>query len=208
MIHFKKFNSRSNGSMKQHHAFSTEGKKTSSDCSNCGMKKKKKLETTTSCKKHQYYACYSLVALQASDTTRQQSNLKFDRLECETTPVCLLVDSRMQPTRTDHTLASPSTCHCCASRAHTCAACTAHEPGSFHGRGQARLCSTAGCCRGERRQDGWQREGAVTVALCSVEGGIDYVYLESCMARHLMEPGDRDELALRMLVRGQRMGAD
>lgn len=41
MIHFRKFNSRSNGSMKQHHAFSTEGKKTSSDCSNCGMKKKK-----------------------------------------------------------------------------------------------------------------------------------------------------------------------
>lgn len=58
--------------------------------------------------------------------------------------------------------------------------------------------------------------GAVTVALCSIEEGIDYVHLGSCMAsrssggRGLMEPCDRDELALKRfagVLEGQ-MGAN
>lgn len=61
------------------------------------------------------------------------------------------------------------------------------------------------------RMDGSAR-GAVTVALCSIEGGNDYVYLEGCVASrssgggHLMEPCDRDELTLRRSVRGRQRG--
>lgn len=64
-----------------------------------------------------------------------------------------------------------------------------------------------------RTAAGWMAVwGAVTVALCSAEGGIDYVHLGSCTAsrssggRRLMEPCDRDELALKRLLRGGRRG--
>lgn len=62
---------------------------------------------------------------------------------------------------------------------------------------------------------------AVTVTLCSIEEGIDYVHLDSCMAsrwsagRCLMEPRERHELPLKSAVRGgcrgaphRQMGAD
>lgn len=44
-----------------------------------------------SLQRHQYYPCYPLVAVEVIDTARQQSDLHFDRLECETTLVCLVV---------------------------------------------------------------------------------------------------------------------
>lgn len=63
-----------------------------------------------------------------------------------------------QPSRNGiyHTVMTPD---CCCGCCHTHVPYTRRGASSFHGGGEAHLCSTAGRCFGERRQDGWQREG-------------------------------------------------
>ena len=119
----------------------------------------------------------------------------------------------MQPTRIYHTLSSPSPATAARQKhihaqytvygahAHTLTELISWQsraPSVWHSRLLPRWAAA-----------GWMAaRGAVTVALCSIEGGIDYVHLDSCTAsrsssgRRLMEPCDRDELALKRFARG------
>lgn len=148
------------------------------------------------------------------DTTRQQSDLQFYRPECKTTLVCLMVTFIWSAIEIYHNIFNTFTCKDCASKKNTYITCTvyislAHRltkliswqsrgPSVWHSRLLLRWTAA-----------GWMAEwGAVTVALCSIEGGIDYVHLDSCTAsrsssgRRVMEPCDRDELAVKRFVRG------
>lgn len=117
-----KFKSCGSSSMKQHQAVSSEGKKTSPDFSSYAdsvMKNRKPRQLA----KISILSLLFFSGVRVIDTTRQQSDLQFDRPPCKITLVCLVVTlAHWNISRTVITF----TCHRCESKTHTCAAYTAH----------------------------------------------------------------------------------
>ncbi len=136
--------------------------------------------------RHQYYPCYLLVPLQVIDTAWQQSDLQFDRLEYENTLLCLVVTLICSPPEyiiQCHPLHLPLPLRIKNTYIHTIYSTRAHArgeliswqsrgPSVWHSRPPPRWTAA-----------GWMAVwGAVAAALCSIEGGIDYVHSDGCMA--------------------------